>query len=50
MVYIEHAAGTITGREQLRAWIWNTMTSLPGSHMTAFPSLWSVIDEPNGRT
>ena len=50
MVYIEHAAGTMTGREQVRAWIWKTMTSFPGSHMTAFPSLWSVIDEPNGRT
>ena len=25
------------------------MTTFPGSHMTAFPSLWSVIDEPTGR-
>jgi hypothetical protein len=47
--YIEHAAGTMKGREQVRAWIWKTMTSFPGSYMTAFPSLWSVIDEPTGR-
>jgi hypothetical protein len=25
------------------------MSTFPGSHMTAFPSLWSVIDEPTGR-
>jgi hypothetical protein len=25
------------------------MTAFPGSHMVAFPSLWSVIDEPTGR-
>jgi len=47
--YIEHAAGTWKGREEVRAWIWNTMSSFPGSHMTAFPSLWSVIDEERGR-
>ncbi|BDY27925.1 MULTISPECIES: nuclear transport factor 2 family protein [Mycolicibacterium] len=47
--YIEHAAGTMKGREQVRAWIWKTMTAFPGSYMTAFPSLWSVIDEPTGR-
>lgn len=47
--YIEHAAGTMKGREQVRAWIWKTMTVFPGSYMTAFPSLWSVIDEPTGR-
>ncbi|MBO0866907.1 MAG: nuclear transport factor 2 family protein [Mycobacterium sp.] len=47
--YIEHAAGTMKGRDQVRGWIRKTMTSFPGSHMTAFPSLWSVIDEPTGR-
>lgn len=47
--YIEHAAGTMKGRDQVRAWIRKTMTTFPGSHMTAFPSLWSVIDEPTGR-
>ncbi len=47
--YIEHAAGTMRGREQVRPWIWKTMESFPGSYMTAFPSLWTVIDEPTGR-
>ncbi len=49
VLYIEHAAGTWSGREEVRAWIWKTMGSFPGSHMTAFPALWSVIDEPTGR-
>jgi hypothetical protein len=47
--YIEHAAGTMIGREAVRAWIWKTMTRFPGNVMTSFPSLWSVIDEPTGR-
>lgn len=47
--YIEHAMGTMKGREQVRDWIYRTMTAFPGSHMTAFPSLWSVIDEATGR-
>ena len=47
--YIEHAMGTMRGREQVRDWIYATMTTFPGSHMTAFPSLWSVIDESTGR-
>ena len=47
--YIEHAAGTANGRDELRAWITKTMTTFPGSHMIAFPTLWSVVDEPTGR-
>lgn len=47
--YIEHAAGTMKGRDEVRAWIQKTMTTFPGSHMTAFPSLWSVFDESTGR-
>lgn len=47
--YIEHAMGTMKGRDEVRDWIYRTMTSFPGSHMTAFPSLWSVIDEERGR-
>ena len=47
--YVEHAAGTMHGREQVRPWIWKTMESFPGNHMTAFPSLWTVIDEASGR-
>ncbi|KKW64086.1 nuclear transport factor 2 family protein [Mycolicibacterium elephantis] len=47
--YVEHAAGTMRGREEVRAWIWKTMESFPGNHMTSFPSLWTVFDEPTGR-
>ena len=47
--YIEHAMGTMKGRDQVRGWIYRTMTTFPGSHMTAFPSLWHVIDEDTGR-
>ena len=43
--YIEHAMGTMKGRGQVRDWIYRTMTTFPGSHMTAFPSLWHVIDD-----
>jgi SnoaL-like protein len=49
VLYIEHAAGTMRGRDEVREWISRTMGSFPGSHMVAFPSLWSVIDEPTGR-
>ncbi|OBG45992.1 polyketide cyclase [Mycobacterium alsense] len=49
VLYIEHAAGTMRGRDEVREWIKRTMTTFPGSHMVAFPSLWSVIDEPTGR-
>jgi hypothetical protein len=49
VVYVEHAAGTMHGREQVRPWIWETMETFPGSYMTSFPSLWSVIDEDTGR-
>lgn len=47
--YVEHAAGTMHGRDEVRSWIARTMGTFPGSHMVAFPSLWSVIDEPTGR-
>jgi hypothetical protein len=47
--YVEHAAGTMRGRDEVLAWICKTMTTFPGSHMVAFPSLWSVIDEPTAR-
>jgi ketosteroid isomerase-like protein len=49
VLYIEHAAGTMHGRDEVREWIRRTMGSFPGSHMVAFPSLWSVIDEARGR-
>lgn len=47
--YIEHAAGTMKGRDQVRSWIRRTMSTFPGSHMTAFPSLWTVYDPPTAR-
>lgn len=47
--YIEHAAGVMKGREHVREWIRRTMTTFPGSHMTAFPTLWHVIDTERGR-
>lgn len=47
--YIEHAMGTMKGRDEVRAWITKTMTSFPGSHMTEFPALWAVFDEDTGR-
>jgi len=49
VAYVEHAVGTMNGREEVRAWIWKTMETFPGSYMTSFPSLWSVIDESTGR-
>jgi hypothetical protein len=49
VVYVEHAVGTMRGREEVRAWIQKTMTTFPGSHMTAFPALWTVFDEASGR-
>ena len=39
IVYVEHAAGTMRGREEVRKWIWQTMETFPGSYMTHFPSL-----------
>ena len=39
VLYVEHAAGTMRGRDEVRPWIWQTMESFPGNHMTSFPSL-----------
>jgi len=47
--FVEHALGTMRGREEIRAWAWRTMTAFPGSHMTSFPSLWHVVDAPTSR-
>ncbi|MGC4935349.1 nuclear transport factor 2 family protein [Gordonia sp. DT30] len=47
--YIEHALGTMHGREEIRSWIWRTMTAFPGSHMTGFPALWHVVDASTAR-
>ncbi|MFT4200052.1 nuclear transport factor 2 family protein [Gordonia sp. (in: high G+C Gram-positive bacteria)] len=47
--YIEHAMGTMKGREQVRTWINKTMHAFPGSHMTGYPSLWHVVDPTTAR-
>lgn len=47
--YIEHALGVMHGREEIRTWIWKTMTTFPGSHMTGFPALWHVCDPTTAR-
>ena len=44
--YVEHAAGTMKGRVQVRDWIYRTMTAFPGSHMTSFPTVWSGYCSP----
>jgi len=47
--YVEHAYGTFSGREAIRAWINKTMHSFPGSHMREYPSIWHVADPSTGR-
>ncbi len=47
--YVEHAYGTFCGRDQIRDWAIETMTTPPGSWMTGFPPAWHVIDEERGR-
>jgi hypothetical protein len=47
--YEEHAYGTFTGREQIRTWVVDTMTSFPGNTMTGFPTAWHVVDAPTNR-
>ncbi|KRB78451.1 polyketide cyclase [Nocardioides sp. Root190] len=48
-VYVEHAMGTFTGREEIRAWSVRTMTSYPGRVMTGFPISWQVVDAEQAR-
>jgi SnoaL-like domain len=47
--YEEHAFGSFSGREAIRAWVVETMTSFPGNTMTSFPIAWHVVDEPTSR-
>ena len=46
--YIEHHYGTLHGREEIRRWIDQTMSSPPGSDMPSFPVEWYVVDEERG--
>jgi hypothetical protein len=47
--YDEHFYGMFHGREEIRAWIIETMTTKPGCWMPEYPSSWYVIDEDRGR-
>ena len=46
--YIEHHYGTFEGREAIRAWIQETMSTPPGNQMPEFPIGWYVVDEDRG--
>ncbi len=47
--YEEHAYGTFTGREQIRGWVVETMTSFPGNTMSSFPIAWHVVESSTSR-
>jgi len=47
-IYIEHLYGTMHGREAIRTWITETMSTYPGNAMVEFPIGWSVFDEERG--
>jgi ketosteroid isomerase-like protein len=47
-VYVEHHYGRFEGREEIRAWITETMSTFPGNLMPEFPVDWYVIDEERG--
>ena len=40
--------GTYKGREAIRAWITETMSTFPGNLMPEFPIDWYVVDEERG--
>lgn len=46
--YVEHMYGEMHGREEIRAWITETMATYPGDEMDAFPVEWYVVDEQRG--
>src|SRR5579863_9739227 len=46
--YIEHLYGTMQGREAIRSWITDAMSTYPGNAMTDFPIEWSILDEERG--
>jgi hypothetical protein len=47
--YCEHVYGDYAGREEIRPWIVETMTTFPGREMVAFPPAWFVLDPPTNR-
>lgn len=46
--YVEHHYGTMGGREAIRRWITETMSTWPGNEMPHFPIEWYLIDEERG--
>ena len=46
--YIESNYGRMGGREAIRKWIVDTMTTPPVDQMTFFPIEWYMIDEERG--
>ena len=47
--YEEHAFGTFSGRDAIRAWVVATMTAFPGNTMTSFPIAWHLVDPATSR-
>lgn len=47
--YVEHAFGTMHGKDAVRDWVVTTMGAFPGRIMTGFPIAWKVIDADTGR-
>ncbi|HET6811650.1 MAG TPA: nuclear transport factor 2 family protein [Acidimicrobiales bacterium] len=47
-IYIEHHYGRYEGREAIRKWISETMSTAVNKDMNAFPVRWYVIDEDRG--
>jgi len=46
--YFEHCFGSFSGREEIYAWISETMGQWPNSEMVDFPHDWCVLDEERG--
>jgi ketosteroid isomerase-like protein len=46
--YVEHHYGTFDGREAIREWIVETMTTWPGNEMPVFPVEWHIVDDERG--
>jgi len=46
--YVEHVYGEFHGREEIQAWITETMSTFPGNAMPLFPIKWYVVDEDRG--
>lgn len=46
--YIEHHYGTMHGRDEIKKWIVETMSTFPGDEMPYFPPEWHIVDEERG--